>query len=126
MPILGFGVWQMPGARCIAPCEAALEAGYRHIDSAIVYRNEAEVGQIIRNSGLKREDLFVTSKIASRLHGNGAAAAIEESLARFDIGYLDLYLIHDPLSGTKRRLQTWEALIQKRDEGKIRSIGVSN
>jgi len=117
----------MPGDTCVSSCKSALDAGYRHIDSAIVYRNETEVGSVVRESGLKREDLFITSKITSRYHGyEKAQTAIEESLARFDIGYLDLFLIHDPLSGTKKRLETWRALIKKRDEGKLRSIGVSN
>lgn len=127
MPILGFGVWRVPGPAVMGPVKAALDTGYRHIDSAIMYRNEEELGKVVRDSGIKRDELFITSKVGSRYHGSQSASkAIEQSLQRFQLGYLDLFLIHDPLSGKRKRLDTWRVLIQKRDEGKLRSIGVSN
>jgi len=127
MPILGLGVYQTGRNECVKVCKAALEAGYRHIDSAIMYRNEGEVGTAVQESGLKREDVFVTSKVSSSYHGySNALKAVDQSLERFDIDYLDLFLIHDPFSGKAKRLETWKALIKKRDDGQLRSIGVSN
>ncbi|KAG8759352.1 hypothetical protein FRC14_006104 [Serendipita sp. 396] len=127
MPLLGLGVYQVTKPETISACLAAFEAGYRHIDSAQVYRNEAEVGIAFRQSGLRREDVFVTSKVNSRNHGfDKATEWIDKSLRNFQMDYIDLFLIHDPFSGKERRLETWRALIKARDEGKIRSIGVSN
>ncbi|KZT35834.1 Aldo/keto reductase [Sistotremastrum suecicum HHB10207 ss-3] len=126
LPLLGFGVFQNVEA-CTPATLAALAAGYRHIDSAVVYRNEAQVGRALKQSRLKRGDVFVTSKIMSRDHGyESTLRTVDESLARLGTGYIDLYLIHDPLSGPKKRLETWRALIAAKKEGKIRSIGVSN
>ncbi|KAG8878160.1 hypothetical protein FRB97_002754 [Tulasnella sp. 331] len=125
IPLLGLGVWQ--NGSPIPACEAAFDAGYRHIDCAIVYRNEEDVGTAVRESTVKREDIFVTSKVSSRWHGYDIALkAIDDSLNRFKLDYLDLYLIHDPFSGKAKRLETWRALIKRRDEGKLKSIGVSN
>ncbi|KAG8854810.1 hypothetical protein FRB96_007339 [Tulasnella sp. 330] len=112
IPLLGLGVWQ--NGSPIPACEAAFDAGYRHIDCAIVYRNEEDVGTAVRESTVKRDDIFVTSKVSSRWHGYDIALkAIDDSLNRFKLG-------------KAKRLETWRALIKRRDEGKLKSIGVSN
>ncbi|KAG8691780.1 hypothetical protein FRC08_010088 [Ceratobasidium sp. 394] len=99
----------------------------RHIDSAQMYRNEEAVGKAVKESGLKREDVFITTKCASRSHGyEKTLAGVDESLAKFGFDYVDLFLIHDPLSGPKKRLETYQALLECRDKGKIKSVGVSN
>lgn len=127
IPLLGFGVYLNRGNSCYTAVKAALEAGYRHIDSAIVYRNETEVGQAVRDSNIPRQELFITSKATSRYAGYDVTSkSIDESLARFGFDYLDLFLIHDPYAGREKRLESWKALIHKRDEGKLRTIGVSN
>ncbi|KZP01391.1 Aldo/keto reductase [Calocera viscosa TUFC12733] len=125
MPLLGLGVYQNHD---VGPaCDAAFAAGYKHVDSALVYYNEQGVGESVRKSGIPRSELFITSKVWSQRHGyEEAKAAVEDSLAHFKMSYLDLYLIHDPLSGTQKRLDTWRALVEKQKEGKLRSIGVSN
>ncbi|KAG8927183.1 hypothetical protein FRC03_003548 [Tulasnella sp. 419] len=131
MPALGLGVFQ--NHDCADAIKTAVDAGYRHIDSAIYYRNEKEVGEAVREAvaesggNLKREDLFITSKIMSQNHGyDNTIKTVQQSLKRFKLDYLDLFLIHDPYSGTQKRLQTWRALIKLRDEGKLMTVGVSN
>ncbi|KAG9031448.1 hypothetical protein FRB95_002748 [Tulasnella sp. JGI-2019a] len=125
IPLLGLGVWKNRSP--VPACSAAFDAGYRHVDCAILYKNEEEVGVAIRGSDLKREDIFITSKVISRWHGyDMTLKAIDDSLDRFKLDYLDLYLIHEPLSGKAKRLETWRALIKRRDDGKLKSIGVSN
>ncbi|MEV0622692.1 aldo/keto reductase [Nonomuraea sp. NPDC050404] len=104
---------------------AALDVGYRHIDTASAYGNEAGVGQAIRESGLAREDLFVTTKLDNSDQGR-ARRALEDSLHQLGLDYLDLYLIHWPVPGQDKRVQAWEAMEQAQAEGLIRSIGVSN
>jgi len=92
-----------------------------------MYRNEDAVGKAVRESGLKREDVFVTTKCASKSHGyEKTLAGVDASLAKFSFNYVDLFLIHDPLSGPVKRLETYKALLESRDKGKIRSVGVSN
>ncbi|KAG9084935.1 hypothetical protein FS749_004815 [Ceratobasidium sp. UAMH 11750] len=125
MPLLGLGVYQNYDAR--TSCLLAFKHGYRHIDSAQMYRNEEAVGKAVKESGLKREDVFITTKCASRSHGyEKTLAGVDESLAKFGFDYVDLFLIHDPLSGPKKRLETYQALLECRDKGKIKSVGVSN
>jgi len=125
MPRLGLGVYQM--RECAAPCKAAFEAGYRHVDSAQMYRNEEQVGEAVNESGIPREDLFITTKCASRSHGyESTKKGVDESLKRFGFNYIDLFLIHDPLSGSKKRLETYKALVEAKEAGKLRSVGVSN
>jgi diketogulonate reductase-like aldo/keto reductase len=103
----------------------ALETGYRHIDTAAMYGNEQEVGKAVKNSGITREEIFVTTKVWNSDHGyNRTLRAFDESMRRLDIGYIDLYLIHWPVSGL--RLETWKALQKLYADGKCRSIGVSN
>ncbi|KZV99197.1 Aldo/keto reductase [Exidia glandulosa HHB12029] len=126
IPRIGLGVFQNRDS-CTPACLSAFKAGYRHVDSAQVYRNEDQVGEAIRKSGLDRKDLFITSKVVSRNQGYDLTiTGVNESLERFGLDYLDLFLIHDPLGGKEKRLATWRALIKLRDEGKLKSIGVSN
>jgi len=126
IPLLGLGVYQ--NDECKPACEAALKHGYVHIDSAQMYGNEAQVGAAIKATGIDREKVFVTSKVNAR-QGQSVQqtlSGVETSLQRFGFPYFDLFLIHSPLAGKKIRLETYKALLQKRDEGKIRSVGVSN
>src|SRR3990172_6013005 len=126
IPRLGLGVHQAPaGPIARAAVRAALDGGYRLVDTARIYGNEEDVGLAIRESGLPREDVFVTTKLWNSDHGHEAALrACEASLQRLGLDYVDLYLIHWPVPG--RREETWEALVRLRREGKCRSIGVSN
>lgn len=126
-PQLGLGTWQLTGDAVVPAIRAAAEAGYRAIDTAAIYGNEAEVGRGIAQCGVPREDLFVTTKVWNDRHGHDSTkAAFQESLDRLGLDYVDLYLIHWPVPANKRYLETWEALIHLRDEGRARSIGVCN
>ncbi|KAI0091267.1 Aldo/keto reductase [Irpex rosettiformis] len=125
LPVLGLGVYQ--NDECFDSCMTAFNAGYRLVDSARYYNNEAQVGKAVRESGVRREKLFVISKIYHPDFGyESALRATDESYEKFGLDYIDLYLIHSPLSGKERRLETWRALIEQRDRGKFKSIGVSN
>jgi diketogulonate reductase-like aldo/keto reductase len=127
IPQLGFGVFQVPPAQTTEVVAKALATGYRHIDTAAAYRNEAEVGQAIRASGLERSEVFVTTKCFNDDHGwEEAKRAFHASLQRLELDYLDLYLIHWPVPAHDRYVETWKAFIELRAEGLIRSIGVSN
>lgn len=124
IPQIGLGVWQSGGATKRAVV-AALQAGYRHIDTAAVYGNEAQVGAAIAEAGVPRDQLFVTSKLWNQDHGyDKALKAFDLSLRRLKLEYLDLYLLHWPVSGL--RLESWRALEQLASEQRVRSIGVSN
>ncbi|EJD07799.1 Aldo/keto reductase [Fomitiporia mediterranea MF3/22] len=125
MPVLGLGVYQ--NYACIPACEAALRHGYRLIDTAQMYRNEADVGRAVKDSGIPREEIYITTKISQKSHGyDSTLSVVEESLSKLGVSYIDLYLIHSPLSGRENRLATYRALLERRDAGKIRSVGVSN
>jgi 2,5-diketo-D-gluconate reductase A len=127
IPQLGFGVFQVPPDDTKAATLTAFEVGYRHIDTAEMYRNEKGVGEAVRESGLKREDLFITSKLNNSFHAHDAAMqAFERTLSTLDIGYLDLFLIHWPLPAVGDFVETWKAMIEMHATGKVRSIGVSN
>jgi len=127
IPQLGFGVWQIPSAEVIAAVAKALEVGYRHIDTAAIYGNEEGVGEAIANSGIPREELFVTSKLWNNQHGvEEAVSGAKESLARLGLDYLDLYLIHWPTPRRNRYVDAWLGLEQVQALGLSRSIGVSN
>ena len=127
MPQLGLGVWQSPREVTAQAVRSALAAGYRSVDTAAIYRNEAEVGEGVRASGLDRAEVFVTTKLWNEDQGyDKALRAIDASLQRLGMDYVDLYLIHWPAPGLDRYLDTWRALIRLRDEGRARSIGVSN
>jgi 2,5-diketo-D-gluconate reductase A len=123
MPVLGLGVWQLAhGRETEQAVEWAFEAGYRHIDTAMAYRNEERVGAAIRRSGLAREDMFVTTKILP-IRRN-ATKELELSLRKLGLDYVDLYLIHWPLPAGNTSL--WHALESLRERGFARDIGVSN
>jgi 2,5-diketo-D-gluconate reductase A len=127
IPQLGFGVFLVPPGETTEAVSLALAAGYRHIDTAAAYRNEGEVGQAIHASGIDRGEIFVTTKCFNDDHGyDEAKCAFHASLARLEMDYVDLYLIHWPVPAHDRYVDTWRAFIELRDEGLIRSIGVSN
>ncbi|MBG0829912.1 aldo/keto reductase [Planomonospora sp. ID67723] len=127
MPRLGFGVWRVPGGEAAAAVSAALEAGYRSVDTAKLYRNEEGVGRAIRASGVPREELFVTTKLWNDDHGYDAALrAFDASMDRLGLDYLDLYLIHWPVPAQDRYVETWKALERLHAEGRVRAVGVSN
>ena len=127
IPQLGFGVFQVPPGETTAVVARALSVGYRHIDTAAAYGNEAAVGEAIRRSGLGREEVFVTSKCFNDDHGyEEAKQALQASLRRLQFDYLDLYLIHWPVPAHDRYVDTWKAFVELQGEGLIRSIGVSN
>jgi 2,5-diketo-D-gluconate reductase A len=127
IPQLGFGVFQVPPADTADAVERALSAGYRAIDTAAAYENEAGVAEGIGRSGLARDDVFVTTKLPNNAHGrDGARKALQESLGRLGYDHVDLYLIHWPIPSKDKYLETWETLIEHQREGRARSIGVSN
>jgi len=127
IPQLGFGVFQVPPEETRSVTLQALEVGYRHIDTAEMYRNERGVGEAVRESGLLREEVFVTSKLSNRYHAyDEALRAFDETLAALDLGYLDLFLIHWPLPAVGDFVETWQALEQMHASGRVRAIGVSN
>ncbi len=127
IPQLGFGVFQVPPEETQWVVEHALEAGYRHLDTAAAYRNEKGVGAAIAASGLAREDVFVTTKLWNSQQGyDSTLAAFDASLGRLGFDYVDLYLIHWPAPTEDRFVDTWRAFERIRDEGRARTIGVSN
>jgi 2,5-diketo-D-gluconate reductase A len=127
IPQLGFGVFQVPPRETEEVVAQALTSGYRHIDTAAAYRNEAAVGQAIRTSGLDRGDVFVTTKCFNDDHGyEQAKHALAVSLERLEMSHVDLYLIHWPVPIHDKYVETWKAFIEARAEGLVRSIGVSN
>lgn len=127
MPQLGFGLWQLPADRTADLVCAAIRTGYRLLDGAAIYGNEAGLGEGIRRSGLSRDDLFVTTKVWNDRQGfDSTLRAVEESLGRIGTDRLDLCLIHWPCPARGLFVDTWKALIRLRGEGRVRSIGVSN
>ena len=127
IPQLGFGVFQVPPEDTAAVTARALEAGYRHIDTAAAYRNEAGVGEALRASGLGRDEVFITSKCWNDDHGREPAKrALHASLERLGADRLDLYLIHWPAPAQDRYVETWRAFAELQSEGLVREIGVSN
>jgi 2,5-diketo-D-gluconate reductase A len=127
MPQLGFGLWQVSNSQAADVTAQAIRAGYRMVDSAAAYGNEAGVGEAFRASGLARDEIFVTTKLANPDHGyDEALRAFDESLDRLGFDYVDLYLIHWPRPWEDRYVQTWRAFQRIKEEGRARSIGVSN
>ncbi|WP_209326295.1 aldo/keto reductase [Brevibacterium renqingii] len=128
IPQLGLGIYAMKGVEGVDAIVGAVdEVGYRLLDTAVNYENEREVGEAIANSAVDREELFVTSKIPGRHHGyEESIASTEESLARLGLDYLDLHLIHWPNPSVGKYLDTWRGLIELRERGLVKSIGVSN
>lgn len=129
IPKIGFGVYLSPKDVCVKSCKKAFEAGYRHIDTAQYYANEEQVGQALAESGLPREDMYITSKIMTA--GEDVESTYKmvvesvEKLAGKD-GYADLFLIHTPNGGKEARKTMWLALKKAKEAGKVRDIGVSN
>ncbi|HEY5708147.1 MAG TPA: aldo/keto reductase [Solirubrobacterales bacterium] len=127
IPQLGFGVFQVPPEETQGAVELALEAGYRHIDTAAAYRNEKGVGRALAASGLPREDYFVTTKLWNSQQGHDSTlAAFEASLERLGLDHVDLYLIHWPVPTEGLFVETWRAFEQIHREEAARTIGVSN
>ena len=129
IPQLGFGVFQVPPEDTAATVVQAFEAGYRHIDTAQMYGNEAGVGEAIRSSGLARDDLYVTTKLNNSFHRpDDARREIDASLEKLGLDQVDLFLIHWPLPTQYDGdfVQTWRALIEAQEAGRTRSVGVSN
>lgn len=127
MPQLGFGVFQVPPQDVERVVTVALEAGYRSLDTAAMYRNEEGVGRAIAASGIPRDELFVTTKLNNPEHKSGEVErAFDESLRKLGLDQLDLYLIHWPLPAADRYVEVWRALGKLRQDGRLRSAGVSN
>lgn len=144
IPILGFGIYQSTQSQCVQSCQTALSLGYRHIDSAQFYGNEAEMGEAVRRSGIPRRDVFLTTKIMSpggspektyrkcvesvrRVSGTGEGGGAKGNEAgKKEEGYVDLFLIHTASGGSAARKEMWVALERLLAEGKTRAIGVSN
>ena len=127
MPSIGFGVFLIPNSEVVAAVSTALACGYRHLDTASIYKNEEGVGEAVRASNLPRKDIFITTKIWNDDQGTGKTkAACFASLDRLGLDYLDLVLIHWPVPRRGLYVDTWRELIDLRDKGHIKSIGVSN
>jgi 2,5-diketo-D-gluconate reductase A len=127
IPQLGFGVFQVPPEDTADVVRMALSTGYRHIDTAAAYRNEAAVGEAVRASGLERREVFITTKCANGDHGyDEATRALRASLDRLEMDYVDLYLIHWPVPSRDSYVETWKAFIDAQEQDLVRSIGVSN
>jgi 2,5-diketo-D-gluconate reductase A len=124
MPLLGFGTWQVTGRRGYEAVRRALEVGYRHLDTATFYRNEAEVGRAVRDSGVPREEVFITTKMPPD-HAGRERRTLEASLRALGTGYVDLWLIHWPPRGGASP-KTWTEFLAARADGLARAVGVSN
>src|SRR4051794_21978527 len=124
MPLLGFGTWQIKGDDALRATSAALEAGYRHLDTATVYGNEAEVGRALAESGIARDDVFVTTKCPPNRAGS-ELDTLRQSLEALGTEHVDLWLIHWPGDG-EVNLDLWRAFVEAREAGLARAIGVSN
>ncbi|MCT4787002.1 aldo/keto reductase [Exiguobacterium aestuarii] len=128
MPMLGLGVYKVEdGAVTVDTVKAALDADYRLIDTAAIYQNEESVGQALREAGIPREEVFVTTKLWNEFHGfDEALQAFQDSLDRLGLEYVDLFLIHWPMPRFGKFVETYKALEQLYEEGRVRAIGVSN
>lgn len=125
MPMVGFGTWNLRGRAARTAVVAALEAGYRHVDTATMYANEAEVGHALRDSGLARSDIFVTTKIRSSDAGR-VWQVLTASLRALGTEYLDLWLVHWPPARAAARGRLWDELLEAQVQGHVRDVGVSN
>ncbi|HSK60641.1 MAG TPA: aldo/keto reductase [Actinomycetospora sp.] len=127
IPQLGFGVFQIDPSDTAEAVATALGAGYRHIDTAQMYGNEAEVGEAIATSDIPRDQLWITTKCNNSNHGyDDAQSALDESLQKLGLDHVDLYLIHWPLPGKDLYVDTWKGFEKAQSDGKVRTIGVSN
>jgi diketogulonate reductase-like aldo/keto reductase len=127
IPKIGLGTYGLRGEAGITSMLAGIESGYRLLDTALNYENEHEVGEAVRRSGVARDELFVTTKLPGRHHGfDETLASFEESRANLGLDYVDLYLIHWPLPSLDKFIESWQAMIALREDGRVGSIGVSN
>ncbi|MBT3149621.1 aldo/keto reductase [Streptomyces sp. CHD11] len=127
LPALGLGTWPMDDAEAERAVGTALEAGYRLVDTAANYRNETGVGRAVAASGVPRAEITVTTKLPGRHHGyEETLSSFEESRGRLGLEYVDLYLIHWPLPRVDKYVDSWRAMVKLREDGAVRSIGVSN
>lgn len=126
IPRLGLGVYQIPpGKSTVKAVKYALEIGYKHFDTAMIYGNESDVGKALKDSNVKREDIFITTKVWNSNQGHDSTLkAFESSLRRLGLSYVDLYLIHWPVQ--EKIIETWKAMIKLLNSGKVKAIGVSN
>ncbi|XVQ09929.1 aldo/keto reductase [Spirillospora sp. CA-255316] len=124
LPLIGFGTWQLRPKTAYESVRAALEIGYRHVDTATLYKNESGVGRAVKDSGVDREQVFITTKLRPQ-DGRHARRALESSLRLLGTGYVDLWLIHWP-TGRDALVSTWEELLSAKDAGLARNVGVSN
>ena len=126
IPVLGFGTWKLSGADCVRATGQALETGYRHIDTAQIYENEADIGEALKSSGIDRSEIFLTTKIwTDNLKDGVFQKSVDESLKKLKTAYVDLLLIHWPVPAIPFAQQL-KTLMQMQDEGKTKLIGVSN
>ncbi|KAF5341370.1 hypothetical protein D9758_012283 [Tetrapyrgos nigripes] len=129
IPVFGFGTYELDGKDAYNTVSWALEAGYRHIDSAEWYENERECGQAIldfcHKNNIPRSSVFYTSKLKNNNGYERVKRAIEKSVKDCGLGYIDLYLVHGPIGGPKARLESWKAVVDAQKEGKLKSIGIS-
>jgi len=127
IPQLGYGVWQVGNDEAISAVSEALKVGYRHIDTAAIYGNEEGTGRAINESGIARSDIYLTTKLWNKEQGyESTLKAFDESLRKLGTDYVDLYLIHWPLPSKDLFMETWRAFIKIKEEGRAKSIGVSN
>lgn len=127
LPAIGFGTYPLKDDEAVSAIVSAIEAGYRLLDTAVNYGNEQEVGEAVRSCGLPREEILVASKIPGRHHGyDDAIASVHGSLERLGLDYLDLHLVHWPNPRVGKYAEAWRALVDLREQGLVRSIGVSN
>lgn len=127
IPQIGLGVWQTPNDVAVTAVKAALDAGYRHVDTAAIYGNEQGVGEGMRASGVARKDIFLTTKLWNDAQSyDSALKAFDRSLELLGTDYVDLYLIHWPSAHRNLYVESWKALVRLKEEGRARSIGVSN
>lgn len=127
IPQFGFGVWQVSTGDIVPSVTKALKVGYRHIDTAAMYGNEEGVGQAIADSGIDRDELWVTTKLNNDAHGFDASQkAAKESLTKLGLDYVDLFLIHWPMPANNDFVETWKGLVELQKQGLAKSIGVSN
>jgi 2,5-diketo-D-gluconate reductase A len=125
IPVIGFGTWQIRGRTCVEAVGAALRSGYRHVDTATLYRNEAEVGAALRDSGVPRAEVFLTTKLRPEQAGR-ARRVLEQSLRGLGTDHVDLWLIHWPPRGDDAGAALWAEFVRARDAGLTRHVGVSN
>lgn len=127
IPQVGLGTWKLDSANMQGVVEAAIGAGYRHFDTAYAYRNEAALGAALKASGIGEDDVFITSKLPSGRHGfESTLKTFDETMANLGVDMLDLYLIHWPMPRTGNFVDTFKAFIKLKEDGRIKSIGVSN